>query len=81
MKPRLSALLPMVVFAIISSVMATLPARAAPIIIAHRGASADLPEHTLEAYALAIAQGADFIEPDLVPVRRQHQWHRFEVVI
>jgi glycerophosphoryl diester phosphodiesterase len=37
-----------------------------PILIAHRGASGDRPEHTIEAYALAIAQGADFIEPDLV---------------
>lgn len=39
---------------------------ARPIIIAHRGASADRPEHTLAAYRLAIAQGADYIEPDLV---------------
>lgn len=38
----------------------------APLVIAHRGASGDLPEHTLEAYALAIEQGADVIEPDLV---------------
>ena len=38
----------------------------APIVIAHRGASGALPEHTLEAYALAIELGADFIEPDLV---------------
>ena len=37
-----------------------------PIVIGHRGASGILPEHTLEAYATAIAQGADFIEPDLV---------------
>ena len=37
-----------------------------PIIIAHRGASGERPEHTLAAYALAIEQGADFIEPDLV---------------
>lgn len=37
-----------------------------PIIIAHRGASGDLPEHTIEAYTLALQQGADFIEPDLV---------------
>jgi len=36
------------------------------LIIAHRGASADRPEHTLAAYELAIDQGADFIEPDLV---------------
>lgn len=38
-------------------------------VIAHRGACGYRPEHTLEAYALAIAQGADFIEPDLVPTR------------
>ena len=42
---------------------------AAPVVIAHRGASGERPEHTLEAYALAIAQGADFIEPDLVVTR------------
>lgn len=35
-------------------------------VIAHRGASGYLPEHTLEAYAYAYASGADFIEPDLV---------------
>ena len=34
--------------------------------IAHRGASGLRPEHTIEAYTLAIVQGADFIEPDLV---------------
>lgn len=39
------------------------------IVIAHRGASALLPEHTLAAYARAIADGADFIEPDLVPTK------------
>ena len=37
-----------------------------PIVIAHRGASGYLPEHTLSAYFIAIEQGADFIEPDLV---------------
>ena len=42
---------------------------AAPKIIAHRGASGYRPEHTLEAYALAIAQGADALEPDLVVSR------------
>jgi glycerophosphoryl diester phosphodiesterase len=40
-----------------------------PIVIAHRGASGERPEHTLEAYALAIAQGADYIEPDLVSTK------------
>ncbi|MEZ5971868.1 MAG: glycerophosphodiester phosphodiesterase family protein [Hyphomonadaceae bacterium] len=37
-----------------------------PIVIAHRGASAYRPEHTLAGYLLAIEQGADYIEPDLV---------------
>jgi glycerophosphoryl diester phosphodiesterase len=37
-----------------------------PIVIAHRGASGYVPEHTLAAYALAIEMGADFVEPDLV---------------
>jgi glycerophosphoryl diester phosphodiesterase len=42
---------------------------AEPVVIAHRGASGYLPEHTLAAYALAIQQGADFVEPDLVPTK------------
>lgn len=40
-----------------------------PIVIAHRGACGHRPEHTLGAYRLAIEQGADFIEPDLVFTR------------
>lgn len=40
-----------------------------PLIIAHRGASAYLPEHTLAAKALAHAMGADFIEQDVVLTR------------
>ncbi|WP_448663239.1 glycerophosphodiester phosphodiesterase [Sphingomonas sp. CJ20] len=39
------------------------------IVIAHRGASGWRPEHTLLSYALAIEQGADFIEPDLVQTK------------
>ncbi len=39
------------------------------IVIGHRGASGYRPEHTLEAYRLAIRQGADFIEPDLVATK------------
>lgn len=46
--------------------MGVTQAAAKPILIAHRGASGDRPEHTLAAYTLAIEQGADFIEPDLV---------------
>jgi len=41
----------------------------APIVIGHRGASGELPEHTLEGYRLAILRGADFIEPDLVSTK------------
>jgi glycerophosphoryl diester phosphodiesterase len=44
-------------------------AAAVPIVIAHRGASGHRPEHTLAAYQLAIEQGADFVEPDLVSTR------------
>jgi glycerophosphoryl diester phosphodiesterase len=40
-----------------------------PLVIGHRGASGHLPEHTLEAYALAIELGADFVEPDLVATK------------
>ncbi|QPF75583.1 glycerophosphodiester phosphodiesterase [Roseateles sp. DAIF2] len=40
-----------------------------PLIIAHRGASGYLPEHTLEGYAKAIELGANYIEPDLVMTR------------
>jgi glycerophosphoryl diester phosphodiesterase len=56
------------------------PAMAAdrPLIIAHRGASADRPEHTLMAYRLAIAQGADVIEPDLVATKDGHLVARHE---
>lgn len=40
-----------------------------PRVIAHRGASGYLPEHTLPGYALAAEQGADVLEPDLLPSR------------
>jgi glycerophosphoryl diester phosphodiesterase len=39
------------------------------IVIAHRGASGERPEHTLASYQRAIEQGADYIEPDLVMTR------------
>ena len=41
----------------------------AVLVIAHRGASGERPEHTLAAYERAIDQGADYIEPDLVPTK------------
>jgi glycerophosphoryl diester phosphodiesterase len=48
------------------TLMIASPAIAEPLIIAHRGASGERPEHTRAAYDLAIEQGADVIEPDLV---------------
>jgi glycerophosphoryl diester phosphodiesterase len=44
-------------------------AKESVLIIGHRGASGYRPEHTLESYRLAIEQGADFIEPDLVSTK------------
>lgn len=40
-----------------------------PLVIGHRGATGYLPEHTLASYELAIQQGADYIEPDLVSTK------------
>jgi glycerophosphoryl diester phosphodiesterase len=43
-----------------------------PLVFAHRGASAALPEHTLEAYELALRQGADGLECDVRLTRDGH---------
>jgi glycerophosphoryl diester phosphodiesterase len=43
--------------------------RGKPAIVAHRGASGTLPEHTLPAYELAIELGADYVEPDVVSTK------------
>lgn len=51
----------------------------APLVIGHRGgANGYLPEHTLEAYALGIELGADYIEPDLVATKDGHLIARHE---
>lgn len=52
-----------------------------PLVIAHRGASGYVPEHTLAAYATAILQGADFIEPDLVITKDGHLVARHDNVL
>ncbi|THV24300.1 glycerophosphodiester phosphodiesterase family protein [Glycomyces paridis] len=52
-----------------------------PLVIAHRGASGYLPEHTLEAYALAVELGADVIEPDLVLTKDGELLARHEPVL
>lgn len=56
----LTFMLSLLAFALPSAV------HAEPLIIAHRGASGERPEHTLASYERAIDQGADYIEPDLV---------------
>lgn len=66
--------MPQVSLRILCVVLLCLPvvanaARPGCLVIAHRGASGYLPEHTLPAYRLAIQLGADFIEPDLVLTR------------
>jgi glycerophosphoryl diester phosphodiesterase len=55
----------LVTASLLRSVTVAQPIVQRPIIIAHRGASGYLPEHTLASYRLAIDMGADFVEPDL----------------
>ncbi|NWG54516.1 MAG: glycerophosphodiester phosphodiesterase [Hydrogenophilaceae bacterium] len=58
-----------------SSVTVSAPpgfAGARPLVIAHRGASGERPEHTMAAYRRAIERGCDFIEPDLVMTKDGH---------
>jgi glycerophosphoryl diester phosphodiesterase len=43
-----------------------------PVIIVHRGASGNRPEHRLAAFKLAIVQGADFLEMDVVSTQGRH---------
>ena len=52
-----------------------------PIVIAHRGASGYRPEHTLSGYQLAIDQGADYIEPDLVMTKDGYLVARHDVYL
>lgn len=55
----------LVVVAVVAAA-STMPGRDAyPQIIAHRGASGYIPEHSLQAYQLAIDLKTDYIEPDL----------------
>jgi glycerophosphoryl diester phosphodiesterase len=65
---RLSAVVGMVAFGAATVVIAQHGQRS-PALVAHRGASAYAPEHTLAAYRLAIQQGADYVEQDLAVTR------------
>lgn len=55
--------------AMVALALMTVTAATRPIVIAHRGASGERPEHTIASYTRAIEQGADFIEPDLVATK------------
>lgn len=55
--------------AVLAGTLLQMNVQPGPLIIAHRGASGHRPEHTVEAYALAIDMGADVIEPDLVSTK------------
>ena len=52
-----------------------------PIVIAHRGASGYRPEHTMMGYRMALAQGADYIEPDLVMSKDGHLLIRHDIYL
>jgi glycerophosphoryl diester phosphodiesterase len=74
LKGRCTPAVVIVVIVISATLLALLGAGARPaapgapprkVNVAHRGASAYAPEHTLEAYRLAIEQGADYVEQDL----------------
>lgn len=47
------------------AVIVPVAADKAPFVVAHRGASAYAPEHTVEAYRIALEQGADYVEQDV----------------
>ncbi|HEX7816500.1 glycerophosphodiester phosphodiesterase [Dyella sp.] len=67
---RILLLVVLILVVIMSHVQASqAPIASKVMVLGHRGASALRPEHTLASYAKAIADGADFIEPDLVMTR------------
>jgi glycerophosphoryl diester phosphodiesterase len=88
---RMSARLLLSVIALFTSAEAASPVQKAetwrtldgkqPLVIAHRGASGYRPEHTLASYTLAIEQGADYVEPDLVATRDGHLVARHEPLL
>jgi glycerophosphoryl diester phosphodiesterase len=64
--PDYKRFVPRLLLSLLLFPFAALATEKSPLIIAHRGASGYLPEHTLAAKALAYGQGADFLEQDVV---------------
>jgi glycerophosphoryl diester phosphodiesterase len=56
---------PLFPFVLLVTLTTTVGATSSGFAVAHRGASAYAPEHTLDAYRLALEQGAEYIEQDL----------------
>ena len=71
----------LLILAALGAVPATAAAEGDFLVIAHRGASGERPEHTLAAYERAIDQGADYIEPDLVATKDMRLVARHETEI
>jgi len=67
-----------VLVTVIAALIAPAAASADPLVIGHRGSSGYLPEHTIPGYVLAIKNGADYIEPDLVSTKDGHLIARHE---
>lgn len=63
--PKSLTFVPVAAGALLVSLASISSAAPSTYLIAHRGASAYAPEHTIEAYRLAVEQGADYVEPDL----------------
>ena len=66
----------LLILAAVAAAPATASAPEDFLVIAHRGASGERPEHTLAAYERAIDQGADYIEPDLVATKDKRFRHK-----
>ena len=71
----------LLILAAVAAAPATATAPEDFLVIAHRGASGERPEHTLAAYERAIDQGADYIEPDLVATKDMRLVARHETEI
>ncbi|NHC47217.1 glycerophosphodiester phosphodiesterase [Motilibacter aurantiacus] len=67
--PAIAAPVALVSVSADANVNATGTSVSAPLVFGHRGASGYRPEHTLASYDLAVRQGADVIEPDLVSTK------------
>src|SRR5215831_10497595 len=68
-RPYLFGVLVMTTLYSVASVAVAADSPHRPLVLGHRGASGYVPEHTLTSYFIAVQQGADYIEPDLVSTK------------